>query len=172
MRNTEPIRVEQYRILLDGKLLNPPDDEVEYRFQIIKEKLTDTLLHWDTLSNEQKAFTIKQAATKPFRKWFEDMFGRVDKPSDNRSDRPRATLLYIKDIRDPDGKKEFTLKYDGIKGDDSKECYLIYPIISDTDFDDSQPILLSSVIFVNSAITTIHKKQKLPPDGRNWIDVV
>ena len=54
MRKRELNRSQQYRIKVNIKLKNPPIDENVYRFEFKREKLTETLANWDSLSDEDK----------------------------------------------------------------------------------------------------------------------
>ena len=166
MRNSELNRSQQYRILVNAKLKNPPIDEKIIRFEYIKEKLKETLDNWDSLSNDEKICYFKSGATKLFKEWFKRYLGRVDNPPDLRDDRPTARKLTIKD---PDSVREILLEYDIGESDEKNFVYIITPVINIEDFENiCEHILLPSQIFQQSGVLSIIREH-LPPDTRSWI---
>lgn len=162
MRKKELNRSQQYRIKVNVKLKNPPIDENVYRFEIIKEKIQDTLANWDSLSDEDN---FKSGATKLYKEWFNRYLGRVDTPPDLRDDRP--TAIWLK-IIDPDD-REILLEYDAGESDERNFIYLVTPVVDIQDFVNiCEHILLPSQIFQQSGVLSIIREH-LPPDTRNWI---
>ena len=167
MRKKELNRSQQYRILVNIKLKNPPIDETVYRFEFIREKLMETLTNWDTLSDDDKICYFKSGTTNLYKKWFNRYLGRVDNPPDDRDDRPTAKKLKIKDTEDP--AREILLEYDIGESDERNFVYIVTPVINMEDFENiCEHILLPSQIFQQSGVLTIIREH-LPPDTRIWI---
>lgn len=168
MRNSELNRSQEYRILVNIKLKNPPIDETVHRFEFMKEKLMETLANWDSLSEEDKACYFKSTATKLFKEWFNRYLGRVDHPPDERDDRPTATLLKIKD-ENIDNTRDILLEYDPGESDEGNFAYFVKPVVDMEDFKIiCERILLPSRIFQLSGVLSIIR-QHLPPDTRSWV---
>lgn len=166
MRNKELNRSQEYRILVNTKLKNPPIDETNFRFTIMKEKIKETLDNWDSLSDDDKTCAFKSTATKLFTEHYNRYLGIVDYPPDERDDRPTATLLNIKN-EDPD--RDILLEYDAGESIDENFAYIVKPVIDMKDFEYiCEHILLPSEIFKISGVLSI-VRQHLPPDTRNWV---
>lgn len=165
MRKRELNRSQQYRIKVNIKLKNPPIDEKVYRFEIKREKLTETLTNWDSLTDEDKTCYYKSGATKLYNEWFNRYLGLVDTPPDLRDDRPTAIWLKIRSSED----REISLEYDPGESDEKNFVYLITPVVDMYDFEYiCEHILLPSQIFQQSGVLSIIREH-LPPDTRNWI---
>ena len=168
MRESELNRSQEYRILVNIKLKNPPIGETVHRFEFKKEKLNETLTNWDSLSEEDRSCSCISTPTKLFKEWFIRYLGIVDFPPDERDDRPNATLLKIKD-EDPDYDRDILLEYDPRESGQGNFAYLVTPIVDMKDFENiCEHILLPSRIFQLSGVLSIIR-QHLPPDTRSWI---
>lgn len=168
MANSELNRSQEYRILVNVKLKNPPIDETIFSFKIMKEKLQETLTNWDSLSEEDKTSRFKSTPNNLFIEMFNRHLGRVDYPPDERDDRPTATQLRIKD-EEPEEIRDILLKFDPRYREDGNFAYLISPVIDMKDFNHiCEHLLLPSKIFQISGVLTIIR-QHLPPDKRDWI---
>jgi hypothetical protein len=168
MVNSELNRSQEYRILVNVKLKNPPIEETIFSFKIMKEKLQETLTNWDSLSEEDKTARFKSTPNNLFIEMFNRHLGRVDYPPDERDDRPSATQLKIKD-EEPDEPRDILLKFDHRYREDGNFAYLISPVIDIKDFNHiCEQKLLPSKIFQISGVFTIIR-QYLPPDRRDWI---
>ncbi len=167
MANTELNRSQEYRILVNIKLKNPPIGETIFSFKILKEKLEETLKNWDSLSEEDKTSRFKSTPNNLFVEMFNRHLGRVDYPPDERDDRPTATQLNIIDEDDPE--RNILLKFDPRYREDGNFAYLVSPVVDMKDFIHiCEKKLLPSNIFKISGVLTIIR-QHLPPDTRDWI---